>query len=234
MSIKGFDGVREVSILGSPFQLLIEPSTSQANNTLADGEGLIHSTAGILTTFVVQARDKFGNFRNRGGDHVEVYAMTNDFQYNATVIDCMDGSYNVSYILTRTMSIFDPTDLGNGKYRVSFIASEIQRYSIWIMQNGIHIHGRSPYTVTVVPTIFSAENSEVIGDGLSISTSGVLATFIVRSRDTFGNLRSKGGESLRILLIGTQTLKISYTDNLDGQYNASYVPILAGDYLIYI
>ncbi len=46
-----------------------------------------------------------------------------------------------------------------------------------------HVHG-SPFAVTVSPAIVCAGTSRVYGDGLSLATAGILASFRVQVRDT--------------------------------------------------
>jgi len=78
-------------IYGSPYEVEILPSKTVSRECTAEGEGLEMVRMGQLTSFVITARDLFGNSKNRGGDPFEVGVMGP--AQVASLADNGDGTY---------------------------------------------------------------------------------------------------------------------------------------------
>ena len=103
----------------------------------------------------------------------------------------------------------------------------------------------NPYTLTVLPGSTSPDSSVAVGNFLSLTTCGVVSTFMITALDAFGN-RRPGRDSLSAIMIlwdvtraaprdpeaSPQTAVI--TDNTDGSYETSYRITRSGSYLLEI
>ena len=93
----GLDGNE---IKGSPFGVLVLPGKIDAQASKGAGLGLSAAVAGVDNEFIVEARDSFGNRRDRGGgDVVEVQIHQADsgaVALTPAVHDSNDGFYRCS------------------------------------------------------------------------------------------------------------------------------------------
>uniref|UniRef100_A0A7S0EWB6 PA14 domain-containing protein n=1 Tax=Hanusia phi TaxID=3032 RepID=A0A7S0EWB6_9CRYP len=95
-----------------------------------------------------------------------------------------------------------------------------------------HVQG-SPFTITVNPALTDFDTSILFGEGLSIATAGVTASFSIQVKDTFNNLRLEGGDNFTAQLsksLSPIVLSASIVDNTDGTYQVSYLPKIEGQY----
>lgn len=65
-------------VLGSPFEISVEPSAAHAPSCLADGNGLRLAVAGEPSSFFVRAHDEFGRPKIMGGEVFEAVAKPMD------------------------------------------------------------------------------------------------------------------------------------------------------------
>ncbi|XP_014668823.1 PREDICTED: E3 ubiquitin-protein ligase TRIM71-like [Priapulus caudatus] len=101
-------------------------SGAYAPNALASGEGLRSALRGKVATFVVHAKDHYGDARAMGGDPINVLCEAPDASvYSGDVCDQHNGSYVITYC--------PPME---GAHRVH------------VTIRGNHIHG-SPFAVSV-------------------------------------------------------------------------------------
>ena len=117
---------------GSPFEIPIQPGPTYPFNCTASVTGLQAAELGVRTSFIVKARDRYGNARNTGGDSLIAFTI------------CPDGS----------KAACDIVDGRNGEYYVSYVA---QLHGIYKIEVGIQPEGLtsiknilgSPYEVEV-------------------------------------------------------------------------------------
>lgn len=112
-----------VDIGGSPFKLTVDPGPTHANGCSASGPGIHGSYTMVETSFVIQARDYFGNARNNGGD----------------VFNIEIGGTASARMRMR--------DNENGTYTVAYTPEIGGDYFISVTINGVHIQD-SPFTVS--------------------------------------------------------------------------------------
>ena len=115
-----------VDIGGSPFKLTVDPGPTHANGCSASGPGITGGYTGVETSFVITARDYYGNSRGTGGDvfNIEIGGTASA---RMRMRDNEDGTYTIAY-----------TPEMGGDYYIS------------VRHNGIDIQG-SPFTVTSDP-----------------------------------------------------------------------------------
>ncbi len=90
----------------------------------------------------------------------------------------------------------------------------------------------SPSSVTVRPSGTCAALSSISSatSSLNTATAGLTSTFTVSARDTYGNVKSLGGDSLRVTLSGAGSASGVVVDNSDGTYLVTYVTSRTGTY----
>ena len=154
------------------FKLVVSPGETSARASLAVGDAITSSTSGRIGTFLITARDSFGN-RRPGGDTItslmRYWSMVNNSEADAaqlpktgSIIDNKDGSYAVSYRITRA---------GFYQHAISFAA---------VLGAG------SPVFLRVDSDEADISRSYVYGSVLTLST-GNPSTVYVQTRDQFGN-----------------------------------------------
>jgi filamin/ABP280 repeat protein len=81
------------------------------------------------------------------------------------------------------------------------------------------------FTATGTPDAAAANQSTAnVQDG----TVGVQTVITVQARDKFGNALTTGGSDVEVTVSGANTANATVTDNGDGTYTATYLPVLPG------
>lgn len=115
-----------VDIGGSPFKLTVDPGPTHANGCSASGPGITGGYTGMETSFVIQARDYYGNNRTSGGDVFNI---------------------DIGGTASARMRLRDNE---NGTYSVAYTPEIGGDYYISVKHSGIDIQG-SPFTVSSDP-----------------------------------------------------------------------------------
>ena len=118
-----YDGV---DIGGSPFKLTVDPGPTHANGCSCSGPGITGGYTGMETSFVIQARDYYGNNRTVGNDIFNI---------------------DIGGTASARMRIRDNE---NGTYTVAYTPEIGGDYYISVKHSGIDIQG-SPFTVSSDP-----------------------------------------------------------------------------------
>eukprot|EP00804_Cyclotella_cryptica_P021433 CCRYP_005783-RA/>CCRYP_005783-RA protein AED:0.00 eAED:0.00 QI:831/1/1/1/1/1/3/2372/6166 len=191
----------------SPFTLTVLPGATLPSNCEAESsfnpvDNLVEARAGDTGKIYVQAKDAFGNNRRTGGDEIVAKFKSlahPEIQYRAHILDRGDGSYVISYSIPLA-----------GHYLVSIqVNGEPVKYCIgpsgerW---DSRHYDGKRVYsspsfcslneklTLSVIHRDIHGLSSTLANEpgssGLSHAIVGVETSFVVESRDKFGNLRS--------------------------------------------
>ncbi|EKX37277.1 hypothetical protein GUITHDRAFT_78254, partial [Guillardia theta CCMP2712] len=83
-----------------------------------------------------------------------------------------------------------------------------------------------------VAQITDATRSLSSGSGLQYATAGILSQFTITAFEESGLRRTSGGDEFLVQLDGSQSLRGSIIDNLDGSYQATYTATISGAYEI--
>jgi len=154
------------------FKLVVSPGETNSQTSVATGAAITASTSGNIGTFLITARDTFGN-RRPGGDTVSAlmryWSTVNNSEADASqlpktgsIVDNKDGSYAVSYRITRA---------GIYQHSISFA--------------GV-VGAGSPVFLRVDSDEADLSRTYVYGAVLELST-GNPSTIYVQTRDQFGN-----------------------------------------------
>ena len=199
-------------ISGSPFTLSVRPAIGppQPGNCIASGEGLSFGTAGKPSSFAIQAVDYYGLYLTRGGQRFTV-SMTKG-------------------VSSATLNVFDQK---TGIYGVTFTATVSGFYSMQVLLSGLPIK-ESPFTVQVLASAISPQNSLTVGRALTVATAGMEGRFIVIARDRFSNIPVYSPtvvEGLvRVSFEGPVTRMALVTDLKNSSYLVSYHMTISGSY----
>ena len=177
----------------SPFSLTVAPGPAVAASSYtsqlasAGQNGLSGGTAGETQTFSIFALDTYGNPRDVGGDDFTVLLsplVPGTPAYRGDVADNGDGTYTASY-----------TALTAGTYTL-----DVRLGGEAVFPAGLD----TPALVTIVFADLHPGSCDAYGPALGSNIynpliSGVATSLTIESRDTFGNLRSGGGNSATML-----------------------------------
>lgn len=217
----------ETKVKGSPFTFTVS-DTGESDATkctfIAPKEGFKAMKAGEKRVVIVEARDKFGNLREKGGETF-IGRLT-----SKTKLEVLSPDHCVT------------TDTEKGTYEISFTAEEAGEYALEILhqrskEDAENITG-FPVDLTVVPDdVSDPSKTKAQGEGLSKAVSNHPAQFTVITFDKFGNQRAKGGDEVKVTLLNKKketTLAAEVTDLEDGTYEVNYLPNNVGLYEITI
>jgi hypothetical protein len=142
--------------------------------------------AGVESSFLIQAADRFGNIRRIGGDGCSIDIRP----FNR--LPGEDGAAAGGSNPTQDGDlVVDEGELGNGgrvdalvqdkkdgTFSVSYTIARAGRYQIAACVSGKPIPG-SPFTLTCAAGAISAENATVSGKGLSSAVTKAPASFTI-------------------------------------------------------
>jgi hypothetical protein len=100
-----FQRYYETHILGSPFEIVVNPTVTCAATSRALGPGLSCATAGAISAFTMTTRDAYDNSRSNGGDIIVAHMypkLTSSVAAHAVITDFGDSTY--SAMLTPVVS----------------------------------------------------------------------------------------------------------------------------------
>jgi len=154
------------------FWVDVAPSATNADHSISEGHSITENTAGVIGTFQIEARDVFDN-RRPGGDTVTsimtLWNMVNksvmdDSQLPETgsVLDNMDGSFTVTYRITKA---------GTYQHAIALANS---------------VGAGTPVMLAVRSDVADVSRTYVYGELLTLET-GRASTVYVQTRDQWGN-----------------------------------------------
>jgi len=224
----GFDIGDASSGHSSPFDVEVTPGATSLSSSELDVSFIAKIEAGKPSSFVINAKDAFGN-PVLGGDDIKVTVVQGQDVTVATVKDNVDGTYTVSFNVVKAGA-----------------------YTINALLGGVHLPG-SPMVVSVDPGPPTASNSKVDGTNVTAGSSGKGATLSVQAVDSQGNplTYGSGASHVKIRFFRAPTrrrvastadleevpgtdISTRTTDNGDGTYSVSYFPFIDGNFVYQI
>ncbi|QDZ21292.1 hypothetical protein A3770_05p38100 [Chloropicon primus] len=197
-------------IFNSPYLLTVLPGDTYSLYSSAEGGGLASGQVGVVGSFLLKARDRFGNNRILGGDVVDVFFKGADYVHGAVELLPEDNTY-----LTEPLGFVpyaNVTDTGDGKYLVQYyLISRIREkpfYSIDVQLQKESIPSNeedptAPFVIEILQGETSAEKSFGLQSsqsetGLEYVIAGKPSVFTVQAADRFANLQALGGDPFQV------------------------------------
>jgi len=197
-----------IEIAGSPWTVTSHVGALDAVSCYIHGAGISAGIAGVEMDLHVQAKDRFENNRPEE-DEVQVY---------------ISGPEKVT--IKRRY-------LGDGQYDFFWTGNKTGVYDVDVVCQGLSL-GTAPYTVTVGSGEVYPVNCIAFGDGIKKGKAGETCTFVIQSRDMFGNDRTRGGDRYRISIDGPASVEARVKDNENGKYTCQFTTMVKGAYWLYI
>ena len=257
--------LNQLPILGSPFRAIVKPGglyaraseikmyavqtyreTPFGGNPAAPCPLCVSGyqiTTGVLYSVQISLRDKFSNYLWNAGWKLRFQFLQG---YSCTTSSACFPSDTSDPLKVRTISFVSQSteDFGDANYRFNYTVSTSGRYPLQIAEmttGDPQDVGQSPYTIFVSPGETNAKTSTTSGQGLSACGAGLICTFVVQTRDSFGNVRvldpAKGqyNYSAELVQIVTgDTVPVRYKfyalKDLSEGYSAAYNVSNAGSY----
>ena len=203
----------------------------QADNCQAVGPGLINATAGALSSFGIQARQRANATGNgTGSDWGEVLTWGVQLQFDVLVIGELGG------VPARLESGI--TEVGSGVYEVWYTAfggasacGQVTEatVTISIQLDGMSVPG-APFIVQVLPAALNASKATITDPTDAVREQPT--TFTVHPADAYGN-PSQGlltPTRLTVLVDAQPPDDLVVTSRVSGEYEVSYRPPSAAVY----
>eukprot|EP00735_Rhodelphis_limneticus_P009407 TRINITY_DN2738_c0_g1::TRINITY_DN2738_c0_g1_i1::g.27388::m.27388 TRINITY_DN2738_c0_g1::TRINITY_DN2738_c0_g1_i1::g.27388 ORF type:complete len:2778 (-),score=1116.66,sp/P13466/GELA_DICDI/25.78/3e-19,sp/P13466/GELA_DICDI/24.87/5e-18,sp/P13466/GELA_DICDI/20.99/4e-08,sp/P13466/GELA_DICDI/22.36/7e-07,Filamin/PF00630.14/1.1e-11,Filamin/PF00630.14/0.0014,Filamin/PF00630.14/2e-06,Filamin/PF00630.14/1.8e-10,Filamin/PF00630.14/0.65,Filamin/PF00630.14/0.0021,Filamin/PF00630.14/0.0062,Filamin/PF00630.14/0.0 len=156
----------------STYIVVVSSTVASASKSSAEGAGYTASVAGVETTFIIEARDDYGNL------------LASDTAYFSIAFRAPSGS--------TTQADFRASDtafLGNGQYLVTYMTTRAGTYTAAITLSGTAI-SNSGASVVVSANSPVASHSYLSGVVSSVTASTTESSFAVVSRDVYDNAAS--------------------------------------------
>jgi len=201
---------------------LLDDNVASAHTCLLVGDAVTKGIAGIENKFIIQARDFDENELTEGGETFEVKLFLKSAAKSHPVVGTVK-------------------DLENGKYEVTYVPEIAGEYRMEIVlvdmidedEEEETMLKQCPINVAVSASLESDPSKcELTGLGLSSATAGAETTFMLNTKDRFGNVKTTGGENFSAVLTNKSGDKVEaiVTDNEDGSYQFKYVCPKSGEY----
>lgn len=205
-----------VSVRECPMRIKVLADETLAKNCRCFGSGMAHATAGEATSFTIQAVDGRGVARKSGGDQFEIS------------ITGPEGDSPHAKI----------RDNAEGTYTVTWAGKHAGLYAVRVQLDGASVGG-TPFNCNVLPTAIAPAQCDVQANSSSLVRAGERAEFRIIARDTFGNVRSQGGDEFAVLVRmvegpGKTEVQAHVTEESKGFYKAAFVVKHTGVYQVLV
>ncbi|KAL3778635.1 hypothetical protein HJC23_001584 [Cyclotella cryptica] len=183
-------------IRGSPFNITVMPGMFSGEFSVAEGDGLRRATAGIPSSFVVQARDGGGNDKITDSASFDGYLTLTERLPTPVGLTRYEKDYYEEVKVHVNL-----TFINDGKYLATYTCHVSGLYRLHVRENGGSDIIGSPFNVTVGPApSMSASHSIVTGSGTSVGEAGSVSQLRVYACDQFGNFVNNAVETIETSL----------------------------------
>jgi hypothetical protein len=181
------DGKPDCKPAQNPYTLKVLPGPLSPDFSEAAGMYLTLSTAGIISNFIVTAKDAFAN-RRPGGDRVSV--LMDLWACDGISVDNTEGVRKCLQLGRRQVPGLAPetstvTDNSDGSYDTQYSITRAGQYKLSIQLAGT-TGANSPFFLTVFTDVADKAMTYAYGNLKGI-TAGATSTVFVQTRDKYGN-----------------------------------------------
>ncbi|ETL29755.1 hypothetical protein L916_17151 [Phytophthora nicotianae] len=222
------------NIKGSPFKLQVDPGLPSAVTSTLIGGGFVSTTAGVLTSFVLELRDGSMNRLTApmvtsylGQVRIKLRSLSTGTEVSAKVSQMGEGDQNF---------------LSANEILVEYTITLTGLHAVLLSVDGGKSFTQKTVTLRVVPNVATAITSFVSPNGAGVTATGVGLgpqiftkqdyTYHVTARDAFGNIRDSGGDLLVARIHGPDSSAGNVTDLGNGDYVVTYRVMIPGAYEI--
>lgn len=194
--------------------------------------------AGKQMQFFVEARDRFGNKRESGGDTFILQFTSKSTMETASsdlikFNDLGSGEYSFDYTIEQAgeygMEVLlkeaADTRSEGGSEATSLLKAFLRKYKY------TNIPGFPSTTFVDDSGVTDPQKTQFAGDGVSNAVQGKESEFVIKTKDSFNNHRQTGGDNVEVI-VSNEARKIdlpaSVKDNQDGTYTVTYTPKASG------
>ena len=218
----------EQHIAGSRFALAVAPGATLSSACAAFGAGLQVGEAGEAQTFMLEARDADSNPRGVGGDHFSVAIVGPMAPRNR------EGA--PARLVAAHPQMATVTDKRDGTYEVRYHIDLVGYYEVALTLRGEHVRG-SPFELLIAGGATHPASSERRGADptdrlLGPTLAGEAYSLVIQARDSFGNARNRGGDTVAASASGKHGFEGAAVDNGDGTYEVTLRPQRAGEFMV--
>jgi len=175
----------------SEYNTTIHPARLCPHCSTAVGDALNNAVVAVKKSFVVYARDEFGNLLQKGGDVPGMFAVGNHaIDFRGTVTDYGNSTYLVEYYPTRSGVFNMYVTIG------CCLANPAVGYPASIQLSRSLLVKGSPFQLTVLPAAVDTSRTVATGTGLVGGMVGDLQVFTIHFRDIHDNPTTIAEENL--------------------------------------
>ena len=203
----------------NPYTLEVLPGSLSPGLTEAKGTYLTLSTAGVVSNFVITAKDAFSN-RRPGGDMVSV--LMDLWACDGISVDDTEGVTKCVQQGRRKIPELSPetgtvTDNSDGSYDTQYSVTRAGQYRLSIQLAGT-TGANSPFILTVFTDVSDKTMTYAYGNLKGIA-AGKTSTLFVQTRDKYGNAIRADTElfPLGIIKGGTEEIKFELCKSIGKQ-----------------
>ena len=202
----------------SPWALHVRAGVTHARSCVRlhqpdEAAALPPAAAGRKASFLLLARDYFGNVRHEGGDNI-CAGLRGPERCDCEVVDRGNGLYQIFY---------EPTSHGEYMLAVTLRTEPVLG---------------SPFTLRCLPAGTHGPACVASGAALNLGDCGERHSFMVEARDSHGNPRGFGGDHVVAYIVGPGDSSKQHDcharDCEDGWYEMSYKVDTIGRYRLHI
>eukprot|EP00981_Chlorochromonas_danica_P000612 scaffold139_cov260-Ochromonas_danica.AAC.9 len=180
----------------SHYNTTIHPATLCSSCSTVWGNALVNATVGHDQSFLLYARDIFGNLLQKGGSGPSMLAVGNDgVVFRSKIVDYGNSTYLVRYYSTRSgiFRMYVTVGCCPPSPSIGYL-SELQEMSPLLVEG-------SPFLLTIQPDALAVERCVATGKGLIGGHTGELLNFTISHRDRYYNPTTIDPTSLLVQVI---------------------------------
>ena len=166
----------------SHYNTTIHPNSLCSSCSTVYGDALANAQVAVKKSFLLYARDVYGNLLEVGGDQPTMLAVGKDgAAFRGVVTDYGNSTYLIEYFPTQAGVFFMYVTVG------CCVASTAIGYPAEIQLNAHLQVQSSPFLLTIAPAPVDQTRSIATGTGLIGGVVGVMMDFTVYYRDIYNN-----------------------------------------------
>ena len=168
-------------------KIFVQPSVRSFQDSAIKGTALTLATCGQASWMTMTIRDMFSNPQPKSESPSIQCSLNGTLAIQTNLSPC-PGMYCPEHV----ESTLGPRQFSKPEYSFNYIATLAGVFKLSIYSRGyIHILG-SPFSIRILPSSVCLSNSVSSGSSLTVVTNQNAVSFVISSRDSFGNAQPNG------------------------------------------